>query len=107
MNIKVGQKVFVTAIYSNSNIHIKEPIITKIGKKYFELEGYWHTQFLIETGIDKQNRHSSQYQVYESKEAYEQTKLHDKLSDTIRRSSFHSLKYSTLLAIKKLIEDDK
>jgi hypothetical protein len=107
MNIKVGQKVFVTGIYSNSNIYEKEPIVTKIGKKYFQLEGYYNIQFSIETGIDKQSKYSSQYKVYESKEVYEQEKLHIKLSDVIRRSSFYNLKYETLLTIQKLIEDDK
>ena len=106
MNIKVGQKVFVTSQY-NRNIYVEEPIVTKVGKKYFELDSYPWDKFELETGKEKTREYSSKYQVYESKEAYEQEKLHDKLVDTVRRSSFHSLKYSTLLAIQKLIEDDK
>jgi hypothetical protein len=106
MNIKVGQKVFVKSMY-NRNTFVEEPIVTKIGRKYFELSDYPYVKFELETGQDYRGEYNSNYQVYESKEAYKQEKIHNKLADTIRKTSFSYLKYSTLLAIQKLIEDDK
>jgi hypothetical protein len=104
MNIKVGQKVFVIGLYRKS---VDEPIVTKISRKYFQLEGYYSTQFSIETGKDKNGQYSSQYQVYESKEAYEQELERKALAEKLQKFVNSNLKYETLLAIQKLIEDDK
>ena len=106
MNIKVGQKVFIRCEY-NKNTYVEEPIVTKVGRRYFELEGYWSTQFSIETGKDKNGQYSPQYQVYESKEAYEQELKHSELGNKLNKLVNSNLKYETLLAIQKLIEDDK
>lgn len=107
MNLKIRQKVFIIPNNNRAYIYNEEPIVTKIGRKYFELDGYYNTKFCLETGRDSNGQYSSQYTVYESKEAYEQEKIHNKLADKIRKTSFSYLKYTTLLAIQKLIEDDK
>lgn len=105
MNIKVGQKVFVTSVY-NRNTFKEDPIVTKVGKKYFQLEGYHNIQFSLETGKDNAGQYSSQYQVYESKETYEHLQLKINVANYLSKLITSSLTYETLVEIKNLIEND-
>lgn len=81
----VGETLYLVWIgdrrYKQNN---REVTVTKVGRKYFEVNGE-RCQFFIDTWAEKWEYGSEDWQVWESKEAYEEHELVCKYCDDFRR----------------------
>lgn len=83
--IKVGQKVWIKEAYPGAESNLKEAIVSKVGRKYFELEKQYYTKFDIEKLIEA--GHSNyKSKIYLSPNDYYEEIEHLKLSQEIRKS---------------------
>jgi len=80
--MKVGQKVFLKSLDSRDG-DIKEVTVSKVGRKYFQVEEMYNTRFSIEEMLDDAGKYTSRWKVYPSmreiedeRESYE---LHNKI----------------------------
>ena len=84
-NLIVGQTVWYNDERgrSRSDKELKETVITKVGRKYFELEATYRSKFDVNT-LDKVSEFSSSIKIYLSKEAYDDEVKSNKLIRDIR-----------------------
>ena len=83
--LTVGQTIFYQGGLgrSRSDKELKETVITKVGRKYFELESLYRCKFDINT-LDEVSEFSSSIKLYLSKEAYDDEVKSNKLIRDIR-----------------------
>lgn len=83
MKLEIGQKVYLEPTNANSyrNREIVETYITKIGRKYIELEGYYN-KFSIEDLCDV-SAYSPSWKLYFSKQEIEDKNERNKILDTL------------------------
>jgi hypothetical protein len=64
--MEVGQKIFLKPIgnAARGDSEIKECVITKIGRKYFEVDPKYYGRFNIESMSQDSGRYISNYQAY-------------------------------------------
>lgn len=83
--MKVGQKVYVKYLdrgrYNPQDI--QEATISKIGRKYFELNEFRHSRLYLDSFIEDGGQYSPRYKVYVSKQAIVDEEESDKLFKTI------------------------
>lgn len=84
-NLIVGQTVWYNGERgrSRSDKELKETVITKVGRKYFELEATYRSKFDVNT-LDEVSEFSSSIKIYLSKEAYDDEVKSNKLIHDIR-----------------------
>lgn len=84
-NLIVGQTVWYNGERgrSRSDKELKETVITKVGRKYFELEATYRSKFDVNT-LDEVSEFSSSIKIYLSKEAYDDEVKSNKLIRDIR-----------------------
>ena len=71
-SLSVGQTVWCLELDRRSNdVSLKETKITKIGKKYFEIELGRRCRFFIDSLKHDNSGYPSRYMIYLSKEQYE------------------------------------
>jgi len=106
MKLVVGQKVFLKKTYRHNEPNIRETTVTKVGKKYFEIEGSWD-KFHLSGGLIK-SEYTPQEKVYESMEAIkeedERSSLVTYLSRNINSWELSKLSLEKLKNIKAIIE---
>jgi len=106
MKLVVGQKVFLKRIFRHSESTIRETTVTKVGNKYFEIEGSW-SKFHLSTGYEKTEITPNE-KVYESMEEIENEKEHNNLQMYILSKAnnyeLRKLSLQQLRDIKSIIE---
>lgn len=67
MNVKAGQKVFVRTVgnYARNGEEVTEETVSKVGNKYFYLEGFYREKFSKETGVEE-SKFLANYRAYET-----------------------------------------
>jgi hypothetical protein len=99
--LTVGQIVIVK---SNGNYNkeygLKTAVISKVGKKYFELEGneWWSCRFFIETLVHDGKGYSSCHKVYLSQQDIDDEEEQRKLSIEIGKN----FNYGSRISLNKL-----
>lgn len=92
--IEVGQTVFLTYIGANRKScgfeGIREVKVTKVGRKWFDIDGFYRHSFSVETGKQKPSDYMADYFVYFDKE-HMQIELQEKAD----RESLAQLLYRT------------
>ena len=95
--MEVGQTIYVeprnnAARYSKE---IETHIVSKVGRKYFELEGMYNARFFIKTLSQDGGQYCSDHQGYLSLKEIEDKREADKLYNEVRKYfSTHSTKLS-------------
>lgn len=82
--MKVGDTVWVVGNDRN-NEGLTETFVTKVGKKYFEVDRFFSRRFFIDTLKHDGKGYSSAYTVYLDKESYLEKKEISQLSEKIRK----------------------
>lgn len=79
--MEIGQKVYLRPQNNAArrSTEIKEATITKVGRKYFEVEPKWYGRFEIETMYQDGGDYTPNYQAYFSLEEIEEEKELNKL----------------------------
>lgn len=100
-DIKVGQKIYLKPIGGQAwrTNKIKEGIVSKVGKKYFYLEGFYQKRFFIENLRHDAGDYTANWQGYFSLEEIENEKEQIRLFSFISERFRH---YSTPLSLEKL-----
>jgi hypothetical protein len=123
MNLQIGQKVYVKKIgnaaryldQKNAPIeeYVEEATVSKIGRKWFELEGHGRIaghRFDIESGQNDGRGYISDYAVYQSwqeiRDEQERYQLRVYMRKTFDYPSQIHLSLTKLRAIKEIIEVD-
>ncbi len=85
MKLEVGQTVYVQPIGNKRRYtsDIAEAKVSKIGKKYFELEGYYRERFYLDSGLNDGRGYISDYHVRLSLQEIEDEKEITELSHFI------------------------
>lgn len=103
--MQVGQKVWVySGMYRKSTI--TETVVTKVGKKYFEVDKF-RNRYYIETLIEDAGQYTATSRVYLSLQDYEDEKELNYLADKFRGFQFRTLSLEQLRQINKIIQDAK
>jgi hypothetical protein len=109
--MEIGQDIFIktqgnAARYSGSKII--ESTITKVGRKYFEVEALPRVKFEIETMSEK-TEFCIDYVAYNNKqeivEHLESVRIMTKLRKDINDQSTYSLNYNKLKRIESILEE--
>ena len=104
--MEIGQKVYLEPIGNNARYskEIKESRISKIGRKYFELEEKYYGRFFIESMSQDCGQYISGYNAYLSMQDIEDKKEAQKLFYEIKKvfSGF-----STEIPLSKLKEIER
>jgi len=85
-DLKVGQTVFIKGLNNRHGAGVAEATITKVGKKYFEVDPTWYGRFYIDTLLHDAKRYSPQHKVYLDLNKLEEEKEAAELSTKIRHS---------------------
>ena len=93
--LKQGQTVYCKEFYKPDLI---ETVITKVGRKYFELENYPHDKFLIE-GMKSLPHIGSVIDVYINPLEYQLECRKNELAAKISKVDFWNLEFETLQQI--------
>lgn len=109
--MEVGQKVYLEPINNNARYskEIKESRISKIGRKYFELEDKYYGRFFIESMRQDCGQYISGYNAYLSMQEIEDKKEAQKLFAEIKKvfSGFGTeIPLSKLKEIERIIKSD-
>jgi len=110
--MKVGQKIYLKPIGNNArygNQEVRECTISKIGRKYFELEEKGYGRFFIESMAQDCGQYISGYQAYLSIQDIEDEEEAKKLYSEIKKafSGFStSLSLSELKEISRIINHE-
>ena len=85
--MRVGQTVYLrpTGNAVRRSSEIKEAVITKVGRKYFEVEPSHFGRFEIESMQQDGKGYVSDYQAYLSLEAIQVEKEHNRLLDEVTK----------------------
>lgn len=96
-----GQKIYVEpkGNASRRDSNIKECVVSKVGRKYFEVDGLHRIRFFIDTMEHDGGEYSSQYKAYESMQEILDIREANRLFDNIRT---HFSGYTTNLPLSKL-----
>jgi hypothetical protein len=107
MELKTGQTVYIKPVGNNARYdqEIKEGVVSKVGKKWFEIENYHRCRFSIETGSHDGGQYISGYQVYSSMQEIEDEQEHNKLWHILRRYfEYYSGNKHSLETLRKINE---
>ena len=84
--IKVGDVVYLESINDRAmrikELKLIEVVVTKVGRKFFYVNSYFRHKFSLEHMMDK-SEYSSEYMVYRSKQAWEDSKEVERLKRSI------------------------
>src|SRR5687768_12823963 len=85
--MKVGQTVYLRPQNNAArrSSEIKEAVITKVGRKYFEVEPKWYGRFKVDTMYQDAGHYTPDYQAYLSMEEIEEEKELSKLYDEVSK----------------------
>lgn len=107
---KVGQSLWVESLSPHSSHVSKEAKVTKVGRKYFEVEEFWG-RFKIENFYHDIG-YSPEYRAWESLQDMEDNKLYGRLWEKITKA-FHwehkpkeTLSLSQLKRISEILEEE-
>lgn len=105
LNLVVGQKVWVMpSKYTRGERTQKEATVSKIGRKYFELEGFIMRKYRISDGVEENNT-NYKGKVYTNLQQILDEKEHAKISSELRKIFLGYGKLPYDLAILKKIRD--
>lgn len=107
MKLEIGQKVWVEERdYRGSIIKPKEATVSKIGRKYFELQEYKNTKFDLKRGFDV-SYYNTRFFVYESLQEIldknEINRLKYFISENFRYSNSINMSLEKLKQIEQII----
>lgn len=109
-NLFVGQPVWYksTSIIRSYDITLKETKISKIGRKFFEVEDKWIGRFYIDTLKHDSGIYTSKYQAYLSVLDYENEMECNSIFRNIQQffTNRNELTLSQLREIQKIIEQN-
>lgn len=96
MKIEVGQTVYVEGIQRRTQtVNLRKAIVSKVGRKYFELDGYYRDRFNIDTLLHDGGDYSPSYKVWLNESDYSnhihEVKLRRELPDMLRKASYKQL----------------
>jgi len=101
--MQVGQQVWVyEGSYRKSKI--KEAVVTKVGKKYFEVDKF-RGRFFIESLLEDAGQYTATSRVYLSLKDYEDEREISYLAGKLRDFNFKGLSLEQLRQINKTIQD--
>lgn len=84
--IEVGTKLYLKPVNNMARygkVEIKEVEVTKVGRKYFEVDGFSRTKFAIE-GLKQFTKYSPDWEVYFSKQDILDETEHENLTGEIK-----------------------
>jgi hypothetical protein len=104
MKLTVGQTVCVKCMGYNrrGKNDLEDAVISKIGKKYFELDGWVGVRFFIDTLIQDGKQYSPSFKVYLNKQEILDELEKGKLYDTIKRQYFSTFSNSNKFSLQQL-----
>lgn len=85
--MKVGQTVYIVAT-DPRNKGIKEAVVTKVGRKYFEVNPEWLGKYVLKTMMQHIPNYTGRYQAYESLQAISDEKEFYHLGGEIRKGDY-------------------
>jgi hypothetical protein len=112
MKLQVGQTVYVECFGRNSFLptkgEVEETKVTKVGKKYFEVEGKKYSKFHLDKMFNVSNYSPCMYvylSMQEIKDKKEKQELKQLIREMIGGITADRLSLSQLLEIKNIIEN--
>jgi len=102
--MEIGQEVYLEPL-DNSRRYgqdIATEIISKIGKKFFQVEGWTKRRFHIDTMLHDGGDYSPQWQVYLSRQAIEDKQRISTLNEKISNLFTYSMSKLTLEQLEKI-----
>jgi len=103
--IKVGQKVYIKT-YGNARRRlgdkILDDVITKVGRKYFEVENLFRIRFFIKTMLNDGNGYACDYHCYLNRKEIEDEQEYSKLGSKFRDIFQHSKLPLTLSQLREI-----
>jgi len=104
--MKVGDKIFISRKGWKESPYIRETVVTKVGRKYFQVAGTGSdTKFQIDTWAEV-NDFNKIYNLWPTLELYQEVEERRYLLDKIRQKlgTFDQLKHISLEDIRKIYD---
>jgi hypothetical protein len=104
MKLTVGQTVCVKCIGYNrrGKNDLEDAVITKVGKKYFELYGWVGVRFFIDTLIQDGKGYSPSFRVYLTKQEILDEQEKSELYNAIKRQFFDTFSNKQKISLQQL-----
>lgn len=85
--LEVGQKIFIQSLDNRrgADTELKECTVTKVGKKYFEVDSFYMGRFFLDTLFQDGKGYSAGYRAYLTRQDYEDEQEATKLVDELRK----------------------